>query len=73
MLLTAGGDVANLFYFNYAALQSLPLLRAKLAEVHDPGNMGLRVVCEILGVTLGIYLGWWLSRRKWRSHHSRRR
>jgi hypothetical protein len=73
MLLTAGGDLANLFYFNYASLQSLPLLRAKLAEVHDPGSLGLRVICEILGVTLGIYVGWLLSRRDWRRRHARRR
>ena len=65
LLLTAGGDLANLFYFNYASLQSLPLLMAELAGVHDPGSMGLRVVCEILGVTVGIYVGWLLSRQDW--------
>jgi len=73
MLLTAGGDLANLFYFNYASLQSLPLLRAKLADVHDPGSMGLRVVCEILGVVLGIYVGWLLSRHGgWRRYFRHR-
>lgn len=61
LLLTAGHDLADLFYFNYAPLQSLPLLQAKLAEVHDPDHMGLRALCEFLGVTLGVYLGWLLS------------
>lgn len=73
LLLTAGGDLANLFYFNYASLQSLPLLKAKLADVHDPGSMGLRLVCEILGVTLGIYLGWLLSRQDWWCRYFRHR
>jgi uncharacterized membrane protein len=58
-VLTASGDLWNLLYFNYSAgLQSLSLLRAKLAEVHDPDSMGLRVLCELLGVVIGIYLGW---------------
>ena len=47
-ILTVSGDLWNLFYFNYGRLQSLPLLRAKLAEVHDPDNLGLRVLCELL-------------------------
>lgn len=58
-VLTASGDLWNLLYFNYSAgLQSLPLLRAKLAEVHDPDSMGLRLVCEMLGIIVGIYVGW---------------
>lgn len=58
-VLTASGDLWNLLYFNYSAgLQSLSLLRAKLADVHDPDSMGLRVVFELLGVMLGIYIGW---------------
>lgn len=58
-VLTASGDLWNLLYFNYSAgLQSMSLLRAKLAEVHDPDSMGLRVLCELLGVVAGIYIGW---------------
>lgn len=60
-LLTVSGDLWNMFYFNYANLQSLSLLKAELAEVHDPQNLGLRVLCELLGVALGIYVGWVLS------------
>jgi hypothetical protein len=71
-LLTASGDLADLLYFNYAQLQSLQLLRAELALVHDPEGMGTRVMFELSGVVLGIYVGWllchyaaqrWLRRR----------
>ena len=67
LLLTASGDLADLFYFNYARLQSLTLLKAKLALVHDPDSMGLRALFEVVGVALGVYLGWLLL------HHWRRR
>jgi hypothetical protein len=61
LVLTASGDLWDLFYFNYARLQSLELLRVKLALVHDPEGIGTRVLCEFLGVALGIYIGWVLS------------
>ncbi len=64
--LTVSGDLWNLFYFNYARLQSLQLLKAELALVHDPDGMGTRVLCEFLGVTLGIYVGWALCSGDWR-------
>lgn len=72
-ILTVSGDLWNLFYFNYAQLQSLELLRAKLALVHDPENLGLRVLCELLGVALGIYVGWVLCSRDWRQRFGVRR
>jgi hypothetical protein len=64
MLLAGGGDLWNLFYFNYGRLQSLELLRARLAEVHDPDSIGLRVLFEFVGVCIGIYLGWLLFARR---------
>lgn len=63
-LLTASGDLWDLFYFNYGQLQSLQLLKAKLAQVHDPDGMGTRVLCELLGVALGIYIGWAVCSRR---------
>ena len=63
-LLTVSGDLWDLFYFNYGQLQSLVLLKAKLALVHDPDAMGMRVVAELLGVTLGVYLGWQLCQTR---------
>lgn len=67
-VLTVSGDLWDMFYFNYAHLQSLPLLRAELALVHDPENLGVRVLCELLGVALGIYLAW-LGCSGLRRHH----
>lgn len=67
-ILTASGDLWDLFYFNYAPMQSLQLLRAQLGQVHDPDSIGLRVLCELLGVTVGIYIGWVLCSRNGRRH-----
>lgn len=68
VVLGAGADIGDLFYFNYGRLQSLTLLRAKLAGVHDPDNLGLRVFCELAGVGVGIWLAWlvidWRARRR---------
>jgi hypothetical protein len=47
-----------MFYLNYANLQSLPLLKVVLAGMHDPQHLGLRVLCELLGVSLGIGVGY---------------
>jgi multisubunit Na+/H+ antiporter MnhB subunit len=65
-ILTASGDAWELFYFNYGQLQSLQLLKAKLALVHDPDSIGMRVLCELLGVAIGIYVGWALCSGDWR-------
>jgi hypothetical protein len=65
-LLTASGDMWDLFYFNYGQLQSLQLLKAKLAEVHDPESIGIRVLCELLGMAVGIYAGWAICSGDWR-------
>jgi hypothetical protein len=66
--LAASGDLADLFYFNYARLQSVQLLRAKLAGVHDPDGLGTRALCELAGVAVGIGLAWmaseWAARRR---------
>ncbi|MFZ0870543.1 MAG: hypothetical protein WAM90_07420 [Rhodanobacter sp.] len=64
-LLTAGGDLSDLFYFNYAQTQSLQLLRAELAQVHDPDGIGTRVAFELFGAVLGICLGWALCNCAW--------
>jgi hypothetical protein len=56
--LAGGHDLWNLFYFNYGRVQSLQLLRIRLAEVHDPDNLGARVLFAFLGVAVGVYLGY---------------
>lgn len=60
VLLAAGGDLSDLVYFNYGQLQSIQLLKAKLAEVHDPDGMGTRVFFEFVGAGVGLYVGWLL-------------
>jgi hypothetical protein len=68
--LAAGGDLRDLFYFNYGQLQSIQLLKVKLAEVHDPDNIGTRVFFDLVGAGVGLYLGWLLIDmvgRRWRS------
>ncbi|MBS0583449.1 MAG: hypothetical protein JSS42_10160 [Proteobacteria bacterium] len=72
-VLTAGSDLWNLFYFNYGKVQSLQLLKVKLAEVHDPDHIGLRALCELLGVALGIYVGWAIASGDWRRRFGKRK
>jgi hypothetical protein len=66
LLLTASGDVWDLFYFNYGQVQSIQFLKAKLAEVHDPDNIGLRVFWEMVGAFVGATLGWIVRGGDWR-------
>jgi hypothetical protein len=65
VLPSSSGDLWNLVYFNYADLQSPALMRASLADVHDPDGIGTRVLCEFLGVAVGLFLAWLLL--LWRS------
>jgi hypothetical protein len=71
--LTVSGDLWNLFYFNYGRMQSLQLLKVKLAEVHDPDSIGLRTLCEVLGVAVGIYVAWAICSGDWRRRFSPRK
>ncbi|WP_430387400.1 hypothetical protein [Dyella sp. 20L07] len=64
VVLAGGNDLWNLFYFNYGRLQSLQLLRVRLAEVHDPDNIGQRVMFEFIGAGLGVFLGWLVFARR---------
>ncbi|WP_158881592.1 hypothetical protein [Rhodanobacter sp. L36] len=73
LALTASGDLWDMFYFNYAPLQSLELLKAELALVHDPDGIGTRVSCELLGVVLGLYIGWAICSADWRTRFGRSR
>ncbi|MGE7139495.1 hypothetical protein ACQKIE_17865 [Luteibacter sp. NPDC031894] len=58
VVLSAGQDLWDLFYFNMAPLQSLTLLKLKLAAVHDPDAIGLRVFFEFVGALAGVCIGW---------------
>ena len=54
----AGQDIWDLVYFNMAPLQFLTLLKLKLAAVHDPDAIGLRVFFEFVGALVGVFIGW---------------
>lgn len=58
VLLAAGQDLWDLFYFNFVPIQSPTLIRLKLAAVHDPDSIGLRVSFELMGALIGVCLGW---------------
>lgn len=66
LLLTASGDMWDLFYFNYANMNSIQFLKARLAQVHDPDNIGQRVFWEMLGALVGAGLGWIFRGGDWR-------
>lgn len=61
MVLTALQDIWNLFYFNFANLQSVSLMRAELSTVHDPDAIGTRVLVELVAAMLGVYSAWAFS------------
>jgi len=64
VILAGGSDMWNLIYFNYGRVQSLQLLKIRLAEVHDPDNLGARVFFEFVGVAVGVFIGWLLVARR---------
>jgi hypothetical protein len=64
VILAGGSDMWNLVYFNYGRVQSLQLLKVRLAEVHDPDNLGARVFFEFVGVAVGVFIGWLLVARR---------
>ncbi|RUL74538.1 hypothetical protein [Dyella choica] len=66
LLLTASGDLWDLVYFNYANMNSIQFLKARLAQVHDPDNIGQRVFWEMVGALVGAGLGWILRGGDWR-------
>ena len=56
----AGIDAWNLFYLGMVKLESPLYARLALAGIHDPDNLGLRVLLEMVGALAGVVLGWWL-------------
>lgn len=65
LLLAAGVDAWDLFSLSISSLESPFAIQQRLAEIHDPDALGLRVVLEFCGVASGVVLGWLLLR--WRA------
>ncbi len=55
-----GADVDgwNLFYLGMVQLESPLYARLALAGIHDPDQLGTRVVLEVAGALVGVGLGW---------------
>lgn len=55
---SAGIDMWKLFYMGIVRMESPFLARMFLATIHDPNELGSRVVLEIFGALAGVALAW---------------
>ena len=58
VLVSAGIDAWKLFYMGMMRLESPLYARLFLAGIHDPNELGSRVVLEVAGALAGVALGW---------------
>jgi len=58
VIISAGIDAWKLFYMGIVRLESPLYARLFLATIHDPNELGSRVVLEIAGALAGVALGW---------------
>lgn len=56
--IAAGIDAWKLFYMGIVRLESPLYARLHLATIHDPNELGSRVVLEVAGALAGVALGW---------------
>lgn len=62
----AGYDIWNLVYTSIVRLESPLYARLALARIHDPNELGSRVVLEVAGAIAGVVVGWKLfSSDRW--------
>ncbi|UUC36726.1 hypothetical protein NO561_12860 [Xanthomonas oryzae pv. oryzae] len=54
----AGYDIWNLVYTSIVRLESPLYARLALAKIHDPNELGSRVVLDVAGALAGVVLGW---------------
>jgi hypothetical protein len=60
VVISAGIDMWKLFYMGIVRMESPFYARLYLATIHDPNELGSRVVLEIIGALSGVALGWLL-------------
>lgn len=60
VVIGAGIDIWKLFYMGIVRMESPFYARLFLSTVHDPNELGSRVVLEIIGALCGVALGWLL-------------
>ena len=58
VIISAGIDAWKLFYMGVVRLESPFYARMYLATIHDPNELGSRVVIEVAGALAGVALGW---------------
>lgn len=58
VIISAGIDAWKLFYMGIVRLESPLYARIFLSSIHDPNELGSRVVLEIAGALAGVALGW---------------
>ncbi len=56
----AGLDAWNLFYTSMVRLESPLYARIALQSIHDPNQLGSRVVLEVVGALAGVALAFWV-------------
>lgn len=70
MLLTASADTWHLLYLGIVPLESPVTIGRVLATIHDPDTLGVRVVCEFIGASAGVMLGWLVWTGAWRHYRA---
>lgn len=58
VVVSAGIDAWKLFYMGVMRLESPLYARLFLGTIHDPNELGSRVVLEVVGALGGVALGW---------------
>ncbi|MBB2755936.1 UNVERIFIED_ORG: hypothetical protein GGR68_000034 [Xanthomonas campestris] len=53
-----GYDIWNLVYTSIVRLESPLYARLALAKIHDPNELGSRVILEVAGAIAGVVMGW---------------
>lgn len=64
VLVGAGVDAWDLFTLGIERPESPFAIQQRLATIHDPDALGMRVVLEFLGAAAGVTLGWLLLRTR---------
>ncbi len=59
VVIGAGVDAWKMFSLGMVRLESPLYARLALASIHDPDQLGTRVVLEVAGALAGVALGWW--------------
>lgn len=54
----AGYDIWNLVYTSIVRLESPLYARLALAKIHDPNELGSRVILQVAGAIAGVVVGW---------------